>query len=554
MRGTLLGFTALAGLAIASSAMATGTYSNGFANAVAIPDSPGAPATLDLVVPAGEPGGEVITSINVGINIRHTWQGDLVVTLTHVGSGNNRVLLSRPGAVSNPPFGCSADNYGNFTTSTRMFFKDSGATVYDTPFVVFPGTTDPVGDWKAVGGTMAAAFNGLGAAGTWRLSVQDLGAGDVGTIDGFELNIVTTDVPAPGSLALLGLGGLAAARRRRRVAAVTAAAAGLALGAPAMAQFGTGPAEVEPNDTKALADTNEGTWSLPSALGTTAGVITGTSASSTGVGVDYFHLRTAVQGGLAIYRNRLIIGSTPHSATIRGWSGQTGTTEATIQSSLGSTFTPARFNQWYSYGRASDLYYRVTGTTSTTTYSIAYDLAVVTPKPAGSFLAGPITLTTVGQTTTDTELFLYNSSFTQIGQNDDQFTGGGLQSRIDITLAVGTYYLAIGNSTTSQSNLANGAAANGGNTAFNDAFLGGNRMEFVDGLLRNSTTAFLAGPGGAALNISITDGVTPVATPGDAQAALDMQWYTFTVKPVPAPGAMALLGLGGLLVARRRRS
>ncbi|HED54817.1 MAG TPA: PEP-CTERM sorting domain-containing protein [Phycisphaerales bacterium] len=53
----------------------------------------------------------------------------------------------------------------------------------------------------------------MDAAGNWSIFITDNAGGDTGTVETISLEF--TAVPAPASLALLGLGGLAATRRRR---------------------------------------------------------------------------------------------------------------------------------------------------------------------------------------------------------------------------------------------------------------------------------------------------------------------------------------------------
>ena len=48
--------------------------------------------------------------------------------------------------------------------------------------------------------------------------------------------------------------------------------------------------------------------------------------------------------------------------------GVIGTTDTTVQTSV---TTPSRFNQWYGFGAQEEIYYRVTGSTSTTAPYIA---------------------------------------------------------------------------------------------------------------------------------------------------------------------------------------
>ena len=59
-----------------------------------------------------------------------------------------------------------------------------------------------------------SAFNGMDPFGLWTLSVLDVEAADVGTINYFG---IAAAVPEPGTLALLSLGlaGFALARRKK---------------------------------------------------------------------------------------------------------------------------------------------------------------------------------------------------------------------------------------------------------------------------------------------------------------------------------------------------
>lgn len=110
----------------------------------------------------------------------------------------------------------------------------------------------------------------------------------------------------------------------------------------------------------------------------------------------------------------------------------------------------------------------------------------------------------------DTELGLYNEFGALIATNDD--AGGGLQSQILSNLGNGKYYIAVG--------------------GFNSNFAG----------------AFGA-TGGAATGDYVLN-INGDAVAGDALGAQQIHWYCFTV---PTPGSLALLGMGGLLAARRRR-
>ncbi len=206
--------------------------------------------------------------------------------------------------------------------------------------------------------------------------------------------------------------------------------------------------DVEPNDSKVQP-------TLISAIThgqTIGGYTTGTSTTVQGLtSADYFSIRTA-QATPAIYRHRLVVTSTGTNAftgTVRGLEQANGVISATdtaVQTSTGAT-SPSRFNQWYGFGAAEQIFWRVTGTAATTApYLATYSMEGVTPVDAGAaFQSGPLTVTTVGQTgatQTDTDLWLYNAAFVPVAGNDDA-SGVTTGSTLSTTLAAGTYYLAV---------------------------------------------------------------------------------------------------------------
>ncbi len=125
----------------------------------------------------------------------------------------------------------------------------------------------------------------------------------------------------------------------------------------------------------------------------------------------------------------------------------------------------------------------------------------------GTLGAGDFNFNTFGSGF-DTEIALYTSGGTLLASNDD--SGAGLQSQILSTLGDGSYYLLVGGY---NSGFVNGAAAPG------------------------------AASGTYVLNVN--DSVY-----GGELATNSFAVYSFTI---PTPGALALLGLGGLVAARRRR-
>ena len=266
--------------------------------------------------------------------------------------------------------------------------------------------------------------------------------------------------------------------------------------------------ETEPNDSKAQANL----VSLPSA--SALGVITGNSTSAAGVGLDYFRVTTAVQGTAGFYRHRLIAQSTTpgHTLTIRGLNqvaGVPGTVDTTAQTSSAAT-TPARFVQWYSSQAAGTVFVRVTGAAATTAnYSLDYEVTPVTEISGPTIQPGSRTITSVGQTTVDTDLWVYDSSRAAIvdAGNDDEFGTASLQSRLTRTYAGGTFHMAITNF-----NFANNLGS-----PPDDDFRTGTVVDFPNVTISDSTTV--------GLNLATTiDGVAVPATKANPYQVVFVQF------------------------------
>lgn len=253
--------------------------------------------------------------------------------------------------------------------------------------------------------------------------------------------------------------------------------------------------ETEPNDTKALANV----IALPAV--STPAVIAGDSVSAAGTGLDYFRLTTAAQAIPGFYRHRLIIQSaTPgHTATIRGLNqvaGVPGTTDSTVQTSSTST-NPPRFIQWYTSELSADIYVRISGVAATTLdYELDYEVSAVAEVlgPSVAF-PGSITITSVGQTTGDTDLWVYSPARVAIPGfgNDDQFNTTSLQSELIRNYGVGTFYLAISNF-----NVANNLGS-----PPDDDFQTAVVLDFPGAIANSSTTV--------AVNCSVLIGGSPLA-------------------------------------------
>jgi hypothetical protein len=297
--------------------------------------------------------------------------------------------------------------------------------------------------------------------------------------------------------------------------------------------------EVEPNETKAQATTN-GTITITAGDSLT-GTTTGTSTTvAGGASADTFRLRTATLPA-GIYRHSLQItttGTAGHSGSIRGLNqtdggagvgGVIGTTDNAFQTSS-TTSVPARTNFWYGFGRGEELYWRVTGTSTTTgPYTATMATTAVTPTVVpGTFLAGQITLSTVGQTTLDTDIHLFDGNLVAINDasNDDESiaeggVGTALQSQLRRNLTAGTYYLAIGRWNVGTND----------NSPGTDDYRTGNVLDFPDMIACSSSTASAND-----YDITITEaGGAPVSVTTTAvNAPFELAFIQFTVVD-PAP-------------------
>ena len=171
----------------------TGTVSGGTtANAVvgssgiinlAIPDSPTPAVTSSIALPALSI--PTANNLKLRLNIRHSWVGDLRVSLT--SPCGTSFVFDRPGV---PASGNgNSDNLGTNSTSTPppgvYIFDLAGATVIPETTggagFITPGTFQPSGTTGA-SHTWAGTTFPCSAAGNWVLSISDHAGGDLGML------------------------------------------------------------------------------------------------------------------------------------------------------------------------------------------------------------------------------------------------------------------------------------------------------------------------------------------------------------------------------------
>lgn len=191
------------GLAVATGAVAFPVYEgSGFA----IPDNNPLGASSTIVVTDFN----VVSMVRVElVGLSHTWAGDLTATLTN---GSATVDLFRRVGFTGTGFGSSANFDGNY-----LFEDGYPTTLWDV--IGGLGTNDvvPTGNYGASGPSGAPVslltpYWGMFTAGSWTLTITDAAGGDIGSLDGWRLQLV---IPSPGAGGLALLGGVFAARRRR---------------------------------------------------------------------------------------------------------------------------------------------------------------------------------------------------------------------------------------------------------------------------------------------------------------------------------------------------
>ena len=125
--------------------------------------------TSSIVEPLDEP----IRDLDVKVNLTHTFDADLILTL--IGPDGTRVTLSNR-------HGGSGDDYTN--TVFEALFASTPISAGSPPFTGTFLADEPL-----------AVFTGQSTMGTWTLEISDVAGGDTGVLWGWSLDF-STDVPA----------------------------------------------------------------------------------------------------------------------------------------------------------------------------------------------------------------------------------------------------------------------------------------------------------------------------------------------------------------------
>jgi subtilisin-like proprotein convertase family protein len=198
--------------------------------------------TENLTIPAGNPvgvsfstnltgmsfGGMTISNVTVSLDISGGFNGNLYAYLAGPG-GTFAVLLNRSGMSSGNAFGYANSGF-NITLNDQV--NSGNIHTYQNDSPSYNGSGQLTGTWAADGENVdpnsspsvfdtavdtvgLSALAGGNPDGQWTLFLADLASGPQSTVVSWSLDIMT--VPEPSTLALAGLGGMAAlvAFRRR---------------------------------------------------------------------------------------------------------------------------------------------------------------------------------------------------------------------------------------------------------------------------------------------------------------------------------------------------
>lgn len=142
-------------------------------------DSPGVPIGAAVAnASINVPDSFTVGDVNVGLNITHTWVGDMQIDIEH--NGTTVRIIDGPGVEVDPPFGCDLENYNNIVIDDQ----GDGGAIEDQCVV---NLTSPP---NYTPNNPLSAFNGTDSAGAWNITIFDTFAdADDGTLVSWTLSI-----------------------------------------------------------------------------------------------------------------------------------------------------------------------------------------------------------------------------------------------------------------------------------------------------------------------------------------------------------------------------
>ncbi|MBX3396444.1 MAG: PQQ-dependent sugar dehydrogenase [Phycisphaerae bacterium] len=158
----------------------TKTYvGSGAGYPAAIPDNNATGVSRSITVPDSG----AITDLNVALQISHTWNGDLIVTLTH--NATTVTLMNRPGGTGNNDNGYNIVLDDEGTGGAIQSIALSG----DAGPVVSPPSYTPANP--------LSAFDSHDKSGVWTINISDRAAADTGNLVTWSLIFTNPGSPIP---------------------------------------------------------------------------------------------------------------------------------------------------------------------------------------------------------------------------------------------------------------------------------------------------------------------------------------------------------------------
>jgi subtilisin-like proprotein convertase family protein/uncharacterized protein YvpB len=155
-------------------------FCDSLSHPISIPDNDANGVNDDIAITEGR----VLVSVNLYLDISHSWVGDLMVSLTHQNTGESIIAVDRPGS---PPLGCSNNDI-------VAILDDRAAQPADDKCASYP---------HAISGIYLPSqelhtFSSERMSGTWRLNVSDRYQNDTDTLNHWCLEAKLSDtMPAP---------------------------------------------------------------------------------------------------------------------------------------------------------------------------------------------------------------------------------------------------------------------------------------------------------------------------------------------------------------------